>query len=75
LKDGARSSLPQYRQTSISVLDAAGDDRGGCCGAVVVFVARAAFDAAPPAFFFAAAADLPLGLTNTPGVDSVSVFK
>jgi len=29
LKDGARSSLPQYRQTKITALAAARDDRGG----------------------------------------------
>jgi len=29
LKDGARSLLPQYRQTNFSALAAACDDRGG----------------------------------------------
>jgi hypothetical protein len=37
LKDGARSSLPQYLQTSFSVLDPTHDDRGGRRGAFVVF--------------------------------------
>jgi hypothetical protein len=71
LKDGARSSLPQYRQTSFSVLDAARDNRGE---AFVVFAARAAFGLAPTGFF-AGAADLPLWLTNVAGTDSLSVFK
>jgi hypothetical protein len=39
LKDGAKSSLPQYLQTSFSVLDAARDDRVGRRGAFVVFAA------------------------------------
>jgi hypothetical protein len=55
--DGARSSLPQYRQTSFSVLAAAHDDRGE---AFVAFAARAAFGLAPMAGFFAGATDLPL---------------
>jgi len=59
-KDGARSSLPQYRQTSFSALDAARDDRGGRCGAFVVFAAPPAFGLAPTACFFAGATDLPL---------------
>jgi hypothetical protein len=57
LNEGARSSLPQYRQTSFSVLDAARDDRGGRRRAFVVFVARAAFGAASTAFFFTGATD------------------
>jgi hypothetical protein len=57
LKDGARSSLPQYLQTSFSVLDAARDDRGGRCGAFVVFAACAAFGLASTAFFFTGATD------------------
>jgi hypothetical protein len=52
LKDGARSSLPQYLQTSFSVLDAARDDRGGRPGAFVVFAARVAFGLPPIACFF-----------------------
>jgi hypothetical protein len=39
LKDGARSSLPQYLQTSFSALDAARDDRGGRREAFVVLAA------------------------------------
>jgi len=57
LKDGARSSLPQYRQISFSALDATRDDRRGRCGAFLVFAARAAFGAAPTAFFFAGTTD------------------
>jgi hypothetical protein len=57
LKDGARSSLPQYLQTSFSVLDATCDDRGGRVGTFVVFPARAAFGLLPPACFFTDAAD------------------
>jgi hypothetical protein len=54
LKEGARSSLPQYLQTSFSVLDAARDDRGG---AFMIFAAGAAFGLAPTACFFAGATD------------------
>jgi hypothetical protein len=54
LKEGARSSLPQYRQISFSVLDVNLDDRGESFGA---FAGRAAFDAVPTAFFFAGATD------------------
>jgi hypothetical protein len=57
LKDGARSSLPQYLQTSFSVLDPARDDRGGRCGTFVVFAARAAVGLVPTAFFFTGATD------------------
>jgi hypothetical protein len=57
LKDGARSSLPQYLQTSFSVVDPVRDDRGGRCRAFVVFAARAAFGLAPPACFFTGATD------------------
>jgi hypothetical protein len=57
LKDGARSSLPQYLQTSLFVLDASRDDCGGRRGIFVVFAARAALGAAPPAFFFAGTTD------------------
>jgi hypothetical protein len=57
MKDGARSSLPQYLQSSFCVLDAARDDRDGRCGTFVVFAARAAFGLAPTAFFFTGAAD------------------
>jgi hypothetical protein len=60
LKDGARSSLPQYLQTSFSVLDDARDDRGWRCGAFVVFAARATFGLAPTACIFAGATDLRL---------------
>jgi hypothetical protein len=37
LNDGARSSLPQYRQTSFPVTDAAFDDRSGHRGVLVAF--------------------------------------
>jgi hypothetical protein len=47
LNDGARSSLPQYRQTGFSVLDPARDGRGDRCGAFVVFAGRAFFGATP----------------------------
>jgi len=43
LKDGARSSLPQYLQTKFSTFDAARDERGGRGPAFVGFAARAAF--------------------------------
>jgi hypothetical protein len=56
LKDGARSSLPQYLQTSFSVLDAGRDDRGGCSVAFVIFAALAAFGLMR-AFFFTGAID------------------
>jgi hypothetical protein len=57
LKDGARSSLPQYLQTSFCAFDPARDDRGGRRNAFVVFAARAAFGLAPAACFFAGAID------------------
>jgi hypothetical protein len=57
LKDGARSSLPQYLQTSFSVLDPARDDCGGRRGTFMVFALRAAFGAAPTACFFRGATD------------------
>jgi hypothetical protein len=72
LKDGARSSLPQYRQTSFSVLDVDRDGRGESFGA---FAGRAAFGAAPTAFFFAGATDLPLRVPDASGGDLGSVFK
>jgi hypothetical protein len=43
LKDGARSSLPQYLQTSFSALDPARDDRGGHRGTFSFFLAGADF--------------------------------
>jgi hypothetical protein len=78
LKDGARSSLPQYLQTSLFVLDASRDDCGGRRGTSVVFAAHAAFGEAPPAFFFAGVTDwsvLPLWLTDPPSKDLASAFK
>jgi hypothetical protein len=57
LKDGAMSSLPQYRQITFSVLVAARDDRAGRRGVSAVFVARATFGLAPTACFFAGATD------------------
>ncbi|MBF6567713.1 MAG: hypothetical protein IVW54_02415 [Candidatus Binataceae bacterium] len=74
LKDGARSSLPQYRQTSFSVLAAARDDRGGRGEAFVAFAERAAFGFEPAACFLVGATDLPLRVTDTSGADSGSVF-
>jgi hypothetical protein len=71
LKDGARSSLPQYRQTTFSAPDVDRDDRGE---SVEAFARRAAFGAAPTAFFFAGAADLPFRPTDTSGADLDSVF-
>ena len=59
LNDGARSSLPQYRQTSFPT-DAAFDDRGGRRGAFVFFAARAAFGLPLAAGFFVGATDLPV---------------
>jgi hypothetical protein len=72
LKEGAKSSLPQYRQTSFSVLDVDRDDRGELVGA---FAGRAAFEAAPTAFFLVGATDLPLRVTDASGADLASVFK
>jgi hypothetical protein len=57
LKEGARSSLPQYLQTSFSSADPARDDRGSRRRAFVVFAARAAVGAAATAFFFTGATD------------------
>jgi hypothetical protein len=66
LKDGARSSLPQYLQISFSALDPARDDRGE---AFAVVTARAAFGLAPTARFFTGATDLWLG-SGAPGYSS-----
>jgi hypothetical protein len=87
LKEGERSSLPQYLQTNFSALEVARDDRRGRCAAFLAFEARAAFDLAATAFFFAAgtglltggglggqAIILPLSLTNPPAACLVSVF-
>jgi hypothetical protein len=71
LKDGARSSLPQYRHTSFSALDPARDDRGE---AFAVVAARAAFGLAPTARFFTGATDLWLGAANALDLGSASVF-
>jgi hypothetical protein len=75
LKDGARSSLPQYRQTKLSELEAARDDRAGCCGAFVVFVARATFGLIRADCFFPGVADLPLCVSDPSGAGLASVFK
>jgi hypothetical protein len=40
LRDGARSSLPQYLQIRFSVLDATREGRGGRCTAFVAFALR-----------------------------------
>jgi hypothetical protein len=71
LKDGARSSLPQYLQTSFSALDLARDDRGE---AFAVVAARAAFGLAPAARFFTGSTDLWLGSADAPDLGSASVF-
>jgi hypothetical protein len=50
MKDGARSSLPQYRQTNFSAVDVA---RADCCGrreALLVFTGCAGFGWAATAF-------------------------
>jgi hypothetical protein len=75
LKDGARSSLPQYRQISFSELVAARDDRAGRCGVFVVFVARATFGLIRADCFFTGAADSPLSVSDSPGAGLASVFK
>ena len=71
LKDGAKSSLPQYRQTSFSAPAVDRDDRGE---SVEAFARRAAFGAAPTAFSFAGAPDLPFRPTDASGADFDSVF-
>jgi len=73
LKDGARSSLLQYRQTKLSELDAARDDRAGRRGVFGVFVARATFGLIRADCFFSGAADLPLCVSDPSGL--ASVFK
>jgi len=70
LKEGVRSSLPQYRQTSFSVMLVDSDDRGE---SFVAFAGRAVFGAAPTAFFFVGA-DLPLRVADASGADLGSVF-
>jgi len=75
LKDGTRSSFPQYRQISFSKLEAARDDRAGRCGVFVVFVARASFGLIRADCFFTGAADLPLCVSDSPGAGLASVFK
>jgi hypothetical protein len=56
LKDGARSSLPQYLHTNFSTLDAVFDDRNGRRADFLVFEGGAAFGLAAPASFFVDAA-------------------
>jgi hypothetical protein len=75
LKDGARSSLPQYRQTKLSELEAARDDRAGRCGVFAVFVARATFRLIRADCFFPGAADFPLCVNDPSGAGLASVFK
>jgi hypothetical protein len=72
LKDGGRSSLPQYRQISFSEREAARDDRAGRC---VVFGARASFGLIRADCFFTGAADLPLCVSDSPGAGLATVFK
>jgi hypothetical protein len=75
MKDDARSSLPQYLQTSFSELEAARDDCGDRGWVFIVFAARAAFGLPPIACFFSGAADLPLCVSDTSGAGLASVFK
>jgi hypothetical protein len=55
LNDGARSSLPQYRQSNFSPFDFAPNDRGGRGVAFRVFGGGAPFRFAAAVFFFAGA--------------------
>jgi hypothetical protein len=50
MKDGARSSLPQYRQTNFSAVDVARADCGGRREALLVFTGCAGFCLAATAF-------------------------
>jgi hypothetical protein len=75
LKDGARSSLPQYRQTTFSEVVAARDDRADRCGVFVVFAARATFGLIRADCFFTGAADLPLCVSDPSDAGLASVFK
>jgi len=72
LNDGARSSLPQYRQINFSPFGFARDDRGGRPAAFLVFGAGAPFGL-PTAVFFLAEADASLAI-DSPTVDSVSML-
>jgi hypothetical protein len=87
LKDGARSSLPQYLQTNFSALDAARDDPSGRCAALLVFEGIVPFGLAATAFFFIGAVGstseaasggpaiiLPFSLRNAPVAGWLSVF-
>jgi len=56
LKDGARSSLPQYRQTNLSGLDPVRDDCDAARAGRLLFEAGAAVGLAAAGFFFAKAA-------------------
>src|ERR1700738_3009521 len=72
LNDGARSSLPQYRQINFSPFGFAGDDRGGRVAAFLVFEAGPPFGLAA-AVFFLAEADASLAI-DSPAVGSVSML-
>jgi hypothetical protein len=72
LNDGARSSLPQYRQINFSPFGFARDDCGGRPAAFLVFEAGAPFGLAA-AVFFLAEADASLAI-NSPAVGSVSML-
>jgi hypothetical protein len=72
LNDGARSSLPQYRQINFSPSGFARDDRGGRPAAFLVFEAGAPFGLAA-AVFFLAEADASLAIDSR-AVGSVSML-
>jgi hypothetical protein len=83
LKDGARSSLPQYRQTNLSALDGIRDDRRATFFVFEAEVPRAL--TAMRTFFVGADPSsidgglggpvlLPLLLTKTPAARFVSMF-
>jgi hypothetical protein len=85
LKDGARSSLPQYLQTNFLALNAR-DDPSGRCAAFLVFERIVAFGLAATAFFFIGAVGstseatsggpaiiLPFSLRNAPVAGWLSV--
>jgi hypothetical protein len=52
-KDGARSSLPQYRQTNFSALAAARDDSGGRRASLLFFEGNASIGVAATSLLFA----------------------
>jgi hypothetical protein len=72
MNDGARSSLPQYRQINFWSFGFARDDRGGRPAAFLIFEAGVPFGLAA-AVFFLADADASLAI-DSPAVGSVSVL-